>query len=179
MLKTQFLDKSIPYTGPELRPHFILSQFRIQGSAVVAFRGPCDVKTEALVDWEDRLAADSIRAAEMVHFLGEFFGPTLPAFGRCVATLEELAALGKVIVAAAGSWPAVMAGRVTDRLGKGTRAAARDAWLADAVQPQFLGRVFGFHRMGDSIGAIGEAANDQEKLNRVLGDIIQGRPTRP
>jgi hypothetical protein len=24
------------------------------------------------------------------------FGPTLPAFGRCVATLEELAALGKV-----------------------------------------------------------------------------------
>ena len=66
----------------------------------------------------------------------------------------SLAALGKVIVAAAGSWPAVMAGRVTDRLGKGTRAAARDAWLADAVQPQFLGRVFGFHRMGDSIGAV-------------------------
>lgn len=77
MLITQFIEKAIPYTGPELRPHFILSQFRIQGSAVVAFRGPCDVKTEALVDWEDRLAADSIRAAEMVHFLGEFFGPTL------------------------------------------------------------------------------------------------------
>ena len=35
------------------------------------------------------------------------------------------------------------------------------------------------NRVGDSIGAIGEAANDQEKLNRVLGDIIQGRPTRP
>jgi len=35
------------------------------------------------------------------------------------------------------------------------------------------------NRVGDSIGAIGEAANDQEKLNRVLGDIIQGRPERP
>ena len=34
------------------------------------------------------------------------------------------------------------------------------------------------NRVGDSIGAIGEAANDQEKLNRVLGDIIQGRPER-
>lgn len=77
MLKTQFIEKSIPYTGPELRPHFILSQFKIQGSAVIAFRGPCDVKTEELVDWEDRLVNDSIRAAEMVHFLGEFFGPTL------------------------------------------------------------------------------------------------------
>lgn len=35
------------------------------------------------------------------------------------------------------------------------------------------------NRVGDSIGAIGEAANDQEKLNRVLGDLIQGRPERP
>lgn len=77
MLKTQFIEATIPYTGPELRPHFILSQFRIQGSAVIAFRGPCDVRTEELVDWEDRLVNDSIRAAEMVHFLGEFFGPTL------------------------------------------------------------------------------------------------------
>lgn len=77
MLKSQFIEKQIPYTGPELRPHFILSQFKIQGSAVVAFRGPCDVKTDELVDWEDRLVNDSIRAAEMLHFLGEFFGPTL------------------------------------------------------------------------------------------------------
>ncbi|NDB18299.1 MAG: MFS transporter [Actinobacteria bacterium] len=65
-----------------------------------------------------------------------------------------LAAAGKVIVAASGSWLVVMAGRVTDRLGKGTRAAARDAWLADGVEPRFLGRAFGFHRMGDSIGAV-------------------------
>ena len=34
------------------------------------------------------------------------------------------------------------------------------------------------NRVGDSIGAIGEAANDQEKLNQRLGDIIQGRPER-
>jgi hypothetical protein len=70
-------EERIPYHGPELRPHFILSRFRIEGSALVAFRGPCDVKTEHLVDWEDRLQNDSIRAADMVHFLGEFFGITL------------------------------------------------------------------------------------------------------
>ena len=34
------------------------------------------------------------------------------------------------------------------------------------------------NRVGDSLGAIGEAANDQEKLNQRLGDIIQGRPER-
>ena len=76
-LKTQWIEKRIEYTGLELTPHWILSQFRLHGSAVVAFRGPCEVKTGELVDWEDRLANDHIRAAEMVHFMGEFFGPTL------------------------------------------------------------------------------------------------------
>lgn len=65
-----------------------------------------------------------------------------------------LAVVGKVIVAAAAAWPIVMAGRVTDRLGKGTRSAARDAWLAGSVPPEHLGRAFGFHRMGDSFGAV-------------------------
>jgi hypothetical protein len=76
-MKTQLIKESLPYLGPELRPHFILSKFKIEGSALIAFRGPCDVKTDHLVDWEDRLANDSIRAKEMVHFLGEFFGITL------------------------------------------------------------------------------------------------------
>jgi hypothetical protein len=65
------------YTGPELRPHFLLEKFKLQGSAVAAFVGPCEVKTEHLVDWEDRLANDFIRSKLMVHFLGEFFGISL------------------------------------------------------------------------------------------------------
>lgn len=73
----KFIEEKTPYTGPELRPHFLLEKFKLPGSAVVAFIGPCEVKTEHLVDWEDRLAKDFIRANLMVHFLGEFFGPTL------------------------------------------------------------------------------------------------------
>jgi hypothetical protein len=69
--------EQLTYFGPELRPHFILSKFNIEDSALVVFRGPCEVKTDHLVDWEDRLANDFIRAKEMVHFLGEFFGITL------------------------------------------------------------------------------------------------------
>ncbi len=77
MLETHFAKEKFTYFGPELRPHFILSKYRIEGSALLCFRGACEVKTDHLVDWEDRLQNDFIRAKEMLHFLGEFFGITL------------------------------------------------------------------------------------------------------
>jgi len=66
----------VPYFGPELRPHYLLSRYGIRGSGMVAFVGPCHVKTDHLVDWEDRIEQDFIRAEKMVHFIGEFFGFT-------------------------------------------------------------------------------------------------------
>ena len=77
MIQTLFSEKERSYLGPELRPHFILSEFGLRGSAVVAFQGPCRVETDHLVDWEDRLEGDRIESLLMVHFLGEFFGITL------------------------------------------------------------------------------------------------------
>lgn len=65
-----------------------------------------------------------------------------------------LAALGKVLVAVATTWPLVLIGRVVDRLGKGVRSAPRDALIAASVPPEALGRAFGFHRAGDSLGAV-------------------------
>ena len=65
-----------------------------------------------------------------------------------------MAALGKVIVAAAYVWPVVLVGRVVDRLGKGVRAAPRDALIAASVPREDYGRAYGFHRMGDTIGAV-------------------------
>lgn len=76
-IETRFSTETRSYTGVELRPHFLLQEFGLKGSALAAFIGPCDVKTEHLVDWEDRLARDRIEARMMVHFLGEFFGMTL------------------------------------------------------------------------------------------------------
>lgn len=71
-----------------------------------------------------------------------------------IATGYGLAALGKVMVAAAAGWHGVLAGRVADRLGKGIRGAPRDALLVDGVAPGARGRVFGFHRMMDTLGAV-------------------------
>src|SRR5689334_9361422 len=65
-----------------------------------------------------------------------------------------MAALGKVMVAAAGAWPGVLAGRVVDRLGKGIRGAPRDALLVVDIEDAARGRVFGFHRAMDTLGAV-------------------------
>lgn len=71
-----------------------------------------------------------------------------------VTTGYALAAVGKVLVAAATVWPMVLVGRVVDRLGKGVRSAPRDALIAASVPREHLGRAFGFHRTGDTLGAV-------------------------
>ena len=44
--------------------------------------------------------------------------------------------------------------RTIDRLGKGIRTGARDALLSDEATPETKGRVFGFHRSMDTLGAV-------------------------
>ena len=83
-------------------------------------------------------------------------GPLGDRFARrpLIATGYGMAALGKLIVAAAGAWPGVLVGRVVDRLGKGLRGAPRDALLVDGITQAERGRVFGFNRMMDTFGAV-------------------------
>jgi MFS family permease len=83
-------------------------------------------------------------------------GPLSDRYPRrpLIATGYGMAALGKVIVAAAGAWPGVLVGRVVDRLGKGLRGAPRDALLVENIDDAARGRVFGFHRAMDTLGAV-------------------------
>jgi MFS family permease len=83
-------------------------------------------------------------------------GPLGDRFARrpLIATGYGMAALGKLIVAAAGAWPGVLIGRVVDRLGKGLRGSPRDALLVEGIEPAARGRVFGFHRAMDTSGAV-------------------------
>ena len=48
----------------------------------------------------------------------------------------------------------VFLARSMDRLGKGVRTGARDAMLSDEATPETKGRVFGFHRSLDTLGAV-------------------------
>lgn len=64
-----------------------------------------------------------------------------------------LSAISKPMMAAF-IWPWwIFIARTTDRLGKGIRTSARDALLSDETIPENKGRVFGFHRAFDTLGA--------------------------
>jgi len=61
--------------------------------------------------------------------------------------------LARPFIGVAPAWPATLALRTIDRIGKGLRTAPRDAVLAEAAAPDQRGRAFGFHRSMDHLGA--------------------------
>lgn len=63
-------------------------------------------------------------------------------------------AIFPVFLAVAVAWPAVLFGRLIGWIGRGLRGPPRDAILAKSVGPEDLGKAFGFHRAGDTLGAI-------------------------
>lgn len=60
--------------------------------------------------------------------------------------------------------------RTLDRFGKGIRTGARDAILSDEASPKTKGKVFGFHRSMDTLGAVLGPALALFYLYRYPGD---------
>ncbi|MCX6283739.1 MAG: MFS transporter [Bacteroidetes bacterium] len=84
-------------------------------------------------------------------------------FGQSSDTLQKrlpfvrggytLSAFSKPMMAVL-TWPWwIFLARTMDRLGKGIRTGARDAILSDETTPEHKGKVFGFHRSMDTVGA--------------------------
>lgn len=65
-----------------------------------------------------------------------------------------LTAIGVGSFSLAFSWPLVLLSRVISWLGRGIRTAPRDAMMVDSTEPQYYGRVFGFERGMDTLGAV-------------------------
>ena len=65
-----------------------------------------------------------------------------------------LTAVGKPLFAFAFAWPFILFGRIVGWLGRGIRSPLRDAMLAESIAPQDRGKAFGFHRAGDTAGAV-------------------------
>ena len=68
-----------------------------------------------------------------------------------------LSSVVKPLFAFASVWPAVLALRVVERIGKGLRTAPRDAIVAESSEVTVRGRAFGFTRAMDGIGSLGGA----------------------
>ncbi len=86
------------------------------------------------------------------------------------------------------SWPQVLLARAAGWFGRGIRGPVRDAMLAESVPAEARGHAFGFHRMGDTLGAItgpalalvalslvsGQAATEAEYRSIFLITLIPG-----
>jgi MFS family permease len=95
--------------------------------------------------------------AEAVAGLSKgYFGQSSDVLGRRVPFVRGgymLSAFSKpMMVVLTWPWWIFMA-RTLDRLGKGIRTGARDAILSDETIPENKGKVFGFHRSMDTVGA--------------------------
>ena len=76
-MKTKFIDEEIKYIGSQLAPHWIYKNFKIQGDAIVAFIGECEVKLTEMVDIEDVINNEPIYSKSMLSFISEQFGVSL------------------------------------------------------------------------------------------------------
>lgn len=65
-----------------------------------------------------------------------------------------LTGAAKALFAVAAGWPLVLVGRVLAWFGRGIRGSLRDAMLVESVAPADIGKAFGFHRAGDTLGAV-------------------------
>lgn len=95
--------------------------------------------------------------AEVVAGLSKgYFGYRSDSIGRRLPFVQlgyTLSAISKPLTALFIQPVWVFTTRTLDRLGKGIRTGARDAMLSDAATPKTKGRVFGFHRAMDTLGA--------------------------
>ena len=72
-MKTKLIEENIKYEGWQLSPHWIYKNFKIQGDAIVAFIGECEVKLTEMVDIEDVINNEPIYSKSMFSFISEQF----------------------------------------------------------------------------------------------------------
>jgi len=86
-----------------------------------------------------------------------YFGKLSDVTGRRVPFVQTgyaLSAISKPMMAIFIFPLWIFFARTIDRFGKGIRTGARDAILSDEATPQTKGKIFGFHRSMDTLGAV-------------------------
>jgi len=86
-----------------------------------------------------------------------YFGKRSDLSGKRVPFVQwgyALSSISKPMMAAFVYPLWIFLARTIDRIGKGIRTGARDAILSEEATPETKGRIFGFHRSMDTIGAV-------------------------
>ncbi len=76
-MHTKLIKKEIKYIGSQLAPHWIYKNFKLQGDAIVAFIGECEVALTEMVDIEDVINNEPIYSKSMLSFITEQFNVNL------------------------------------------------------------------------------------------------------
>ena len=76
-MQTKLIEEEIKYIGSQLQPHWIYKNFKMQGDAIVAFIGDCEVKLTDMVDIEDVINNEPIYSKYMLSFITEQFNINL------------------------------------------------------------------------------------------------------
>ncbi len=92
-------------------------------------------------------------SASVLRIVSGTLSDRLPRRKPLIVAGYGLASLARPLMAIAMAPWHVLAIRVADRVGKGTRGAPRDALIAEATPIEARGRAFGFHRAMDHAGA--------------------------
>jgi MFS family permease len=119
-----------------LLPYFLTSVLGAGAISLGIIEGAAEAANSVLKIWSGR-AADRQRRRRPLVLLG-----------------YSISSLARPVIALTTSWFQVFVVRVLDRVGKGIRGAPRDAMLARWATQTNRGRIYGFHRAMDHIGAI-------------------------
>jgi MFS family permease len=119
-----------------LLPFFLTRVLQASAVSLGVIEGAAEATNSLLKIWAGRAADRSSRKRPLV-LLG-----------------YSISSLARPFIALTTSWMQVFTVRVLDRVGKGVRSAPRDAMLAAWATPATRGKVYGFHRGMDHIGAI-------------------------
>lgn len=76
-MNIKFIEEDVKYIGSQLAPHWIYKNYKIQGDAIVAFCGECEVALTEMVDIEDVINNEPIYSKYMLSFITEQFGVDL------------------------------------------------------------------------------------------------------
>jgi MFS family permease len=116
-------------------PLFLTGILQAPASALGAIEGLAEATVSFMKGWSGR---HSDKAGKRVPYVQWGYG---------------ISSIAKPMIGLAMGWPLVLFARVLDRVGKGIRTTARDAMIADSVEPDQYGKAFGFHRALDTAGA--------------------------
>jgi MFS family permease len=97
---------------------------------------------------------------------------------RMIVAGQFFTGTGLSLFACANGWGMILAGRIVSWFGRGLRGTLRDAMLSESVAPEFRGRAIGFHRTGDTLGAIVGPLLGLALLSRLQINAAPGAPFR-